>query len=139
MCTFVKNTFMENYLTISEIAKLFNCSQSSVRNFLYKRKNLPYIKKNRVVLIEESVFKQYYTSIKRGRPYTEDEKVLWFKEFSDGSSLRQIAPRPFSSKRRIETYYLYNEAHFFFKRKKDKFDLAILEDNKISDALQGNL
>lgn len=51
---------MENYLTISEIAKLFNCSQSSVRNFLYKRK-------------------------------------------------------------------------------KDKFDLAILEDNKISDALQGNL
>lgn len=118
---------MENYLTISEIAKLFNCSQSSVRNFLYKRKNLPYIKKNRVVLIEESVFKQYYTSIKRGRPYTEDEKVLWFKEFSDGSSLRQIADKYKRDISYISEYlrntYQVDTKQYYKRRSKEEKEL----------------
>lgn len=36
-------------------------------------------------------------------------------------------------------HYLYNDATFYFKRKKDKFKLSFLEVNEIEAALQGNL
>ena len=35
--------------------------------------------------------------------------------------------------------YLYTNANYYFKRKKDKFDLAILNSEQIEAALQGNL
>lgn len=35
--------------------------------------------------------------------------------------------------------YLYDNATFFFKRKRDKFELCFLDTNKIEAALQGNL
>ena len=36
-------------------------------------------------------------------------------------------------------HYLYDDATFYFKRKRDKFKLSFLEVNEIEAALQGNL
>ena len=54
-------------------------------------------------------------------------KTCWYLECNSTEELVKIHK------------FLYTNAKYFFKRKKDKFDLAILYSNEIEAALQGNL
>jgi len=132
---------MESYLTIKEIAKKFNRSESSVRNTIYNRQLVSYQKIGHTVLIKESDFTDYIE--KHGvEPITEQEVENWYKDFQDGMSISDILKKYKRDGRTIsktlKQKYKVNTQDYHRKRSPEEKEIlskmrnTYLEDENIS-------